>query len=96
MSLAAISVTFAGDPNVAIIDTFDNPRTKVRFISSSEVEIGGKVVPWNKLNAEVQFQLKATRQKLLPAKPPKKRTLSKRLKFAKRLTCSVLCQSPEA
>ena len=65
MSLAAISVTFAGDPNVAIIDTFDNPRTKVRFISSSEVEIGGKVVPWNKLNAQVQFKLKGMRQKLL-------------------------------
>ena len=65
MSLAAISVTFASDPNGAIIDTFDNPRTKVRFISSSEVEIDGKVVPWNKLNAQLQFKLKGMRQKLL-------------------------------
>ncbi len=27
--------------------------------------MGGKVIPWNKLNAEVQFKLKPMRQKLL-------------------------------
>jgi hypothetical protein len=63
--LAAISCAFAGDPNIVIIDTFDNPKTKVRFISSSEVEMNGKVIPWNKLNAQVQFKLKGARQKLL-------------------------------
>jgi hypothetical protein len=73
MSLAAISVTFAGDPNVVIIDTFGNPRTEVRFISSSQVQIGRKVIPWNKLNAELQFKLTPTRQKVLVIEADEKR-----------------------
>jgi hypothetical protein len=71
--LAAISCSFAGDPNVVIIDTFDNPRTTVRFISSSQVEINRKVISWNKLNAELRFKLEPTKQKILTIEADEKR-----------------------
>jgi hypothetical protein len=81
--LAAISSTFAGDPNVVIIETFDNPRTEVTFISSSQVEINGEVIPWSKLNAEVKLKLTPTRQKILTIEATEKRNAEREAEIRK-------------
>jgi hypothetical protein len=79
----AISCTFAGDPNVVIVDTFDNPRTEVRFLSSSQVQIGRKVIPWSKLNAELQFRLEPTRKKVLTIEADEKRKAEQQAEIRK-------------
>ena len=59
----SVSLTFAGDRNVVEIGDFDYKGTvirnaKARFNTAAKVQIGHIVIPWEHLNATIQFKLK--------------------------------------
>jgi hypothetical protein len=68
--LVTASLTLAGEQKAVDVGSFDYRgrsfvNAKAIVVSPNEVKVNGVTIPWDKLNASVQFRLKPMREKVI-------------------------------